>query len=59
MYQLLVCKTLGDRTIRSDEIAGNQLQPVQNEMLYAASIAMEAPRLCPVTSNLKRPSAGT
>ena len=52
-----VCKTLGDQTIQSNE---NQLlQPVQNEMLYAASIAMEAPRLCPVTSNLKHPSAGT
>lgn len=29
-------------------------QPVQNEMLYAANIATEAPRLCPVTCNLNQ-----
>lgn len=51
---LLVCKRWEIK--RFDQM---RLPPVQNEMLYAASNAMEAPRLCPVTSNLKRPSAGT
>ena len=60
--QLLMCaKRWGIKRFNQMRLMlENQLlQPVQNEMLYAASIAMEAPRLCPVTSNLKHPNAGT